>query len=273
VRDPLGEACLGGAVYLAGEVGKSPNKIKLAEVRTTLRRCFMRWGTLPEEVQTDHDTVLVSSHVNKFPSDFTLWLKGLGIKHELIRSGRATDNSEVERCHRTLNDYAIVGNEHMNWRELQRELDRRVDKLAYRVPSRAEGCAGAPPVTAHPDLLSRPRPFLPGWEEALFDLSRIDQYLSEQTWDRKVEKVGRVSIARKRYSVGRKHAGEDVVVRFDPSDRHFVFCTTDESPTEICRRPSKGLNAEDLIGEDADPAVPELVQLPLPMSLVQVEGV
>jgi hypothetical protein len=77
VRDPLGEACLGGAVYPAGSADKGARNIKLAEVRTTLRRCFMRWGTLSEEVQTDHDSVLVSSYRNRFPSVFTLWLKGL----------------------------------------------------------------------------------------------------------------------------------------------------------------------------------------------------
>lgn len=52
-----------------------------------------------------------------------LWLKGLNIDYLVIRSGRPTDNAEVERCHRTLNDYVIQGQEHLGAVFLQVALD------------------------------------------------------------------------------------------------------------------------------------------------------
>src|SRR5512145_3075081 len=111
VRDPVCEACLGAFVFPAGRVGQKAQKVTAEQVRSVLRTCFARWGTLPDEVQTDGEPALVGQAQDTFPSHFTLWLKGFGIEHLQIRSGRPTDNAEVERCHRTLNEYAIVGNQ------------------------------------------------------------------------------------------------------------------------------------------------------------------
>ena len=111
VRDPVGEACLSAVVFPAQKVKQRVERVSLAQVQAVLRRCFAQWHTLPDEIQTDGETVLVASGTDAFPSTFTLWLAGLGISHQVIRSGRPTDNAEVERCHRTINDYAIVGNE------------------------------------------------------------------------------------------------------------------------------------------------------------------
>ena len=108
VRDPVGEACIGASVFLAGKVGRKAKKVTLEQVQSVLRTCFARWGTLPDEVQTDGESVLIGQPQDSFPSIFTLWLKGLGIEHLVIRSGRPTDNAEVERCHRTLHDYLYL---------------------------------------------------------------------------------------------------------------------------------------------------------------------
>ena len=120
-----------------------------------LRTCFADWQALPDEIQTDGEPVLIGrAGEHFFPSRFTLWLKGLGIDHLVIRSGKPTDNAEVERCHRTVNDYAIIGNEGLNVKQLQQVLQDSVRELTYELPSRAEGCDGQPPVKAHPDLLA-----------------------------------------------------------------------------------------------------------------------
>jgi len=169
-RDPVGEACLGAFVFPTGKVGQKGKKVTVEQVRSVLRTCFARWGTLPDEIQTDGEPALVGKAQDTYPSPFTLWLKGLGIDHLVIRSGRPTDNAEVERCHRTLNDYAIVGNEDADVEQLQRMLDQAVYELNYELPSRAEGCGGLTPVVAHPELLRPRRPFRPEHELALFDL-------------------------------------------------------------------------------------------------------
>jgi hypothetical protein len=49
-------------------IGKRQRRVKMEEVRAVLRTCFARWGTLPDEIQTDGETVLVNPHQDGFPS-------------------------------------------------------------------------------------------------------------------------------------------------------------------------------------------------------------
>ena len=266
VRDPVGEAYIGDFVFA---IGKRQRRVKMEEVRTTLRSCFARWGTLPDEIQTDGETVLVNPHQDGFPSAFTLWLKGLGIQHVVIHN--VTSNAAVERCHRTVHDYALVGNEDQMPAELQRILDRSTYELNFELPSRARGCAGQPPVVAHPDLLQPRRPFQPEQELALFDLQRVDAYLATFTWRRVVDKNGCVTLGRERcrYHVGRSHARREVVVRFEPTRRQFIFAEDSALSSIIKQLPAKGLDVSDLTGCAAWPSGPGTQQLLLPLFLTE----
>jgi hypothetical protein len=265
VRDPVGEACIGAFVFSAGRKGRAPRNPKMEHARSTLRACFARWQTLPEEIQSDGDTVLVGNHHQTFPTVFTLWLKGLGVEHLVTRPAKPTDNAEVERCHRTVNDYAIVGNEKASVLELQQILDQALYELNFELPSRAERCRGRPPITAHPELLQPRRPFQPEHELAHFDLNRVDTYLASFTWQRKVGKTGQIEVGRQCYSVGRAYSRRSVLVRFDPADRHFVFYDIDDPEMEIRRRPAKGLDVADLTGLAQWPLGLGIQQLPLPL--------
>ena len=135
VRDPVGEVCIDGLLYATQLVNLRVPRVTIEEAQATLRHSFARWNTLPDEVQTDNEATLVNSGPDEFPNLFTLWLVGLGVRHRFTRPGHPTDNAEIERCHRTVNDYAIVGNERHSRIELQRILDRAVDELAYELPS------------------------------------------------------------------------------------------------------------------------------------------
>jgi len=269
VRDPVGEASIGAFVFPSGKRGKKPSRPTLERVRRVLRICFSRWGTLPDEVQTDGESVLVGKSQDSYPSVFTLWLVGLGIDHLVIRSGVATDNAEVERCHRTVNDYAIVGNEKADVAQLQHILDQSLHELNFELPSRAEGCDGLAPVVAHPELLQPRRSFQAEHELRIFDLEKVDAYLATFTWGRKVGKTGQITLGGRHqtYSVGRAYARRRVLVRFDPADRHFIFFDP-ESPDqaeEIGRRPAKNLEIADLTGQAAWPVGLGPQQLPLPL--------
>lgn len=267
VRDPVGEACIGAFVSPAGKAGRKAKRATLEQVQSVLRTCFSRWGTLPDEVQTDGEALFIGQPQDSFPSKFTLWLRGLGIDHLVIRPGKPTDNAEVERCHRTVNDYAIVGNEDTSLAQLQAILDEAVRELNHELSSRAEGCRGLAPVMAHPELLQPRRPFQPEHEFALFDLKRVDAYLATFSWERKVGKTGQITMGgqHKRYSVGRTHARNQVLVRFDPDDRHFVFYDAESPTDEIGRRPARDLDVPDLTGLAPWPAGLGLQQLPLPL--------
>jgi hypothetical protein len=268
VRDPVGEAYIGDFVC---PTGKRQRRVKMEEVRAVLRTCFARWGTLPDEVQTDGEPVLVGPHQDSFPSVFTLWLKGLGVEHRVIQN--VTSNAQVERCHRTVTDYAVIGNEDKTPEELQRILDQSTYELNFELSSRAKGCAGQPPIVAHPELLQPRRSFQPEHELALFDLKRVDTYLATFTWRRIVDTNGVVSLGGKqrRYSVGRTYAGHEVLVRFDPTDRHFVFAEGSAPGKAIKRLPAKRLDVSDLTGLALWPTGLGPQQLPLP--LVWTEGV
>ena len=118
----------GDLVLPAGQVGQKAQRPPFEQVRSVLRTCFAHWNTLPDRVQTDGEPVLIGKPQGTFPSLFALWLKGLGIDHIVIRPGKPTDNAEVERCHRTINDYAVVGHEDADMAQLQHILDQAVYK-------------------------------------------------------------------------------------------------------------------------------------------------
>jgi transposase InsO family protein len=275
VRDPFGEACIGAVLHSTQQVTIRTKRVTMQEVRTTLRRCFDFWNTLPDEVQTDGESTLVTSREDGFPSIFTLWLIGLGIKHLVIRRGKPTDNAEVERCHRTVNEYAVVGNERHPVLELQSILDDAVLEMAIDLTSRAEGCAGRTPAEAHPELFQPRRFFRADQELALFDLRRVDAFLSTFTWTRIANKSGQVCVGgqSQRYSVGRAYAHKQIWVRFDPSDRCFVFFRRASAHNaleskclhEIKRLPARNLDVEHLTGLATWPASLVPQQLPLPL--------
>lgn len=260
VRDPVGEAYIGNYVYRT-----LPHaRVKLEEARAVLRCCFEHWGTLPDEVQTDGESTLVSPHPNDFPSPFTLWLIGLGIQHRVIH--KVTQNAAVERCHRTVYEYAVEGNPAQSPEQLQQTLDQARYELNYLLPSQAKGCAGRPPIAAHPELLQPRRPFQTVMEGNLFDLQRVDQYLATFTWTHRVSHTGQVHLGQRgiRYTLPRAWAGQEVEIRFDPQDRQLIFSPVGQ-PEEIIRRcPIKGSDVSDLTGREAWPIGVGAQQLLLP---------
>ncbi len=102
-------------------------------------------------------------------------------------------------------------------------------------------------------------------------MKRVDSYLAIFVWERKVGKTGQFEIGCHRYSAGRRYAGSQILVRFDPEDRHFVFYLPDDPEKEIGRRKAKGLELDDLTGLATWPEGLGLQQLPLP--LIFPEGV
>lgn len=267
VRDPFGEACIGAFLFPTVEVTLRTERVPMESVRATLRACFQHWHTLPEEVQTDNEPTLVTTRADGFPSLFSLWLQGLGIQHQSIRPGKPTDNAEVERCHRTIYEYALVGNESLPLHQLQQVLEQAVFELNYELPSKAMGCAGSPPLQAHPELLQPRRAFQAELELAYFDLKRVDAYLATFTWQRKVSKSGQICLGGHHhyYLVGKAYARKEVSVRFDPLDRCFVFFDPAAPETEIARRPARDLEVDDITGLYPWPASLSPQQLRLPL--------
>jgi hypothetical protein len=268
--DPFAEACVGAWVFPAGRVGQAPKKVVQEQVRTFLRACFARWQVLPSQLQTDGESTLVANRgPNDFPTTFTLWLAGLGIQHLVIRPHRPTDNSEIERMHRTVYDFALKGCRLTDPTQLNAALTDSVTTLVYELPSHATHCHGLPPIQAHPELDHPERLFQPEWELAQFDLDRVDQYLAQFTWERRVGKTGQADIGSQTYSVGRSQARKLVSVRFEPQTRQLVFSGqpdgTGKDGVELKRHVIRGCEVLDLIGFAIPALAPGPQQLPLPL--------
>ncbi len=269
VHDPYGAAMIASRAF-AAKTEKHWRKLDWTEIRQVFRDGFIEWRTLPDSVLTDNELVLSGSPGDPFPSKLTLWLRGLGIKHNRIRPHCPTDQPQVERGHRTLDNFTLDDESRANVENLQRGLDRERHTYNQYFPSRASDCAGHPPLVAHPELLHPRRPYPPGGEVALFDLQRVFDYLAEGAFQRHVSSTGIISLGRQLYSVGRPQAGKIVQVHCDATTHEWVCCekVKDNDPAidrELARRPIKGMTVEALTGLSLQALILEQpVQLTLP---------
>jgi hypothetical protein len=271
VCDPFAEACLGAQVFPAGQVGQAPKKVTQEQVRSFLRACFAHWQLLPSELQTDGESVLVANRgPNDFPTSFTLWLEGLGVHHLVTRPQRPTDNSEVERMHRTVHNFALKGCRLSDIAEINASLQESVTTLVYELPSHAQHCDGLAPIQAHPELATPASPFQPETELAHFDLERVDRYLAQFSWERRIGKTGQIDIGAHVYSLGRAQARKLVTIRYDPDTRELVCFAqlegTGKDGEELKRHPIQACDTANLIGFSIPGLAPGSQQLLLPLS-------
>ncbi len=268
VREPVGAAMIASRAF-AVQTAQHWRKLTWQEDRQVLRSAFAEWHMLPDAVQTDNELGLAGSADDPFPGRLTLWLVGLGVEHRLIRPHCPTDQAHVERNHRTLDGFACDPAGLRNLTTLQQTLDASREIYNTAFPCRASDCAGRPPLSAHPELRQPRRPYEPTWELTLFDLSRVDRFLAGFTFQRKVNSVGRLSLGRQMYPVGRPWAGQTVTVRFDADQRQWTFALDPDAGQriEIGWQPVKNLDIETLTGlaptlvATSDPVQPWLLDV------------
>jgi hypothetical protein len=242
--DPFTSVLILNRAYLT----TTPNgwrKLERAEVQDALRRAFQQWG-LPLEIQTDHEVVYTGSPSADFPSDFTLWLVGLGVSHLTSRDRCPTDQPHTERSHRTIGDLGYKDQPAETGVALQALLDASRQRYNYEYPSRAGSCCGRPPLIAHPDAVHSGRPFHTALEWWTFDMRRVDTYLAAPVWQRHVSDSGLVSLGNQHYRVGSRWRQQKIAVRFMPATRTFRF--ESRAGQFITERPVRGLSKADLIG-------------------------
>lgn len=262
VRDPVGALMIASQAFLTTSK-QHWRKITLVEIQNTLRQAFQAWGR-PLEIQTDRETVYVGSDDHNFPSPFTLWLVGLGIKHVVSRSHRPTDQAQVERNHRTLADMAWRDQHFDDLAQLQTALDDHRQRYHEDLPVKAANCLGQPPLVVHPEARFSGRPYHPALEWELFDMQRVDLYLSQYVWTRKVTGNGVVSFGAHHYYVGRAYIGQTISGQFIPETRSFRLQAMDGA--RLRELPAKGLGKTDILGFiPAEQALPIGFQFSLPL--------
>lgn len=265
IRDPLGALMIASQAFET-TTEKRWRKLTLEEVKDSMREAFSTWG-LPLEIQTDREIVYIGHPEQQFPSYFTLWLVGLGIRHVLSRSRRPTDQGAEERNHRTIDDMALNDQYFDDIPSMQQVLDRTRQRYNHAYPAKAGLCEHEPPLEKHPWAHHSGRPFHPDAEWNLFHMEWVDDYLAQQTWTRQANDNSQVSLNHCVYYLGKDYRNQTVSITFNPHNRHFVFCTQDGD--FIKELPVQKLDKADIIGRIPVTLMPsEPIQLPLPFKLV-----
>jgi len=173
---------------------------------------------------------------SKLPSAMGLWLVGLGVDLIYGRPARSTDNAVVERSHGVL----------ANWVEPEQCADfedcqQRCEWAEHTQRGRYRLANGLTRIQAYPELYANTRGYEATQEADSHQWShnKVSQYLSGFSFQRKVEKNGRITLFANNYSVGARYARRYVEVHFDEVTDCWVMC--DEFGHELRRHPAKEL--------------------------------
>lgn len=235
IRAPQWGITVGSYPHQAGEK-RWQRKVSQLQAREDCRTTFERWGR-PDVLQTDKDKVLACSDETPFPTDFTLWLVGMGIHHQIIQ--RVTQNASVERCHRTFDKQILSGAEVQSWPAFLELVQAEQTRLTERIPSRAKACHGKIPIQAHPEALTPKHKYQREQEDQLFDLHRVFRYLAGGHWSRSTSAKGQFHFGGQAYSVGTKYHSQSVAIAFDLETKQFVVHS--QTDVEIKRLPADWL--------------------------------
>jgi len=269
IRDPYGAAMIASQAFSV-KTEQRWRKLTWEEVRQVLRAGFAEWQTLPDSVLTDNEMGMGGNPNDPFPSWLSLYLAGLGIKHNFIRSHRPTDQPQVERNHRTLDGLTDDESSRQDLVSFQRSLEQERHMYNDEFPSRASDCGGSPPLQAHPQLLRPRRPYRTELEAILFDMRRVYHYLAGFTFERKVNRNGQVTLKGHHYTVGLAHKEKQILVCLDEQTQEWIFLERDEQGQEheLNRRPLIGLDFFSLTGLEKPIDLAHLppIQLTLPLA-------
>jgi len=154
---------------------------------------------------------------SRVPTPLTLWLVGLGISPLFGRPRQSTDNAVVERSHGVL----------ANWVEPQTcaneaELQARLHKFAHIQRAQYPACDGKSRLATYPQLEHNPRVYVIADDETLWDIKRVWNYVAQFRFTRLVEKIGRITVMMREYSVGRAYRAQHVTVYLQETTGEWV---------------------------------------------------
>jgi hypothetical protein len=178
------------------------------------RRTFTRWG-LPQGVRVDNGYPWGTPR--DLPTELALWLIGLGLEVIWNPPAQPRENPKVERCQGVAAAWAEP-HTCAGPAQLSDHLDWVCQMQSREYPS----ISGSSRVAAFPQLLVPRRSYQRSQEPELWELGRVDQWFSKRIWSRRVGRNGVISMYGHRRSLGRAYQGQEVAVRFDAENRHWV---------------------------------------------------
>ncbi|HIE54016.1 MAG TPA: transposase [Chromatiaceae bacterium] len=233
-----------------------------SDYQMALRLAFTDWG-LPQALQVDHESVFYDNKSKSpFPTQLHLWLIALGVSLRFGRHGQPTDQGMTERSHQLWDNQVIQGATFTDWQALYDALYQRRDFLNSILP-----CASLdnqPPLAAYPQANHSGHPYRLEWEAELLDLKRIDVYLGQGRWFRRVGSNGVISLGGTMYYVSTKWKQQQIEIKFDPDIRQFQCF---DATAELLKTfPLKGVSVESLMGDVFPLCHFPVFQLALPFS-------
>jgi hypothetical protein len=183
------------------------------------RRTFADWG-LPDSVRVDNGYPWGTPR--DLPTELALWLIGLGLAVIWNPPAQPRENAKVERCQGVA---AAWAEPHACGGPV--ELNDRLDWVCQTQYRDYPSIHGSSRVAAYPQLVVPRRSYRPSQEPEFWELDRVDQWLSQKVWSRRVSQTGVISMYGHRRSLGREYRGREVVVRFDTSTRRWVVADQD----------------------------------------------
>jgi len=214
-----------------------------SDYQTVLRLGFMEFG-MPKHLQTDHASVFYDNNSKSpFPTILHLWLVGLGIKLVFSRVHRPTDQGVVERSHQTLEKQVLKRTiDFNNWEELYSFCQKRREKLNNRIPSSSTN--NQSPLVEHPEAKHSGTFYQVNQEDNLIQLNRVYEYLSKQTWFRKIANNKTVSLGNQTYYIAGAKPKEQVKITFCKENMKLTFYNEQQT----VQLPIKGITKEILMG-------------------------
>jgi hypothetical protein len=204
------------------------------DARELFRNVFARWGR-PGRLQVDNGHPWGLNH--GLPPDLALWLIGLGVDMAWIPPRKPRHNAKVERCNGVTQQWAEPSSCGSR-SQLQEQLDRECLIQREQYPS----IGGRPRIEAFPGLRQIERPYRVEEEDRLWELSRVDRFLSRQVYYRRANARGAISVYGWEHGLGRVHRGKEVCVKFDISLHNWIV--TDHEGQELRRLPAEELSRE-----------------------------
>lgn len=217
-------------------------QVAVREVRTVLAGWFARWG-LPAELRLDNGFPWGS--FSALPPDLALWLLGWGIGLVWNRPRHKQGNAVVERAHGVCQRW-VEAHTCQSPAELQARLEYFTALQRERYPY--HGAASR--LAAYPALAHSGRPEDAVVVLAQWDERRVWQFLAQRVVSRRVDQVGRLSLANRPLGVGRAWAGQDVTVRLAVVDGAPVWHIHDLRGTLLRQHPAPELSRERLLALD-----------------------
>jgi hypothetical protein len=201
-----------------------------------LRRWFGRWGR-PDQLRLDNGAPW--GGWSDLPPDLALWLLGLDIDLLWNRPRHSQGNAVIERAHGVCQRW-VEPTACPNREALQARLDWATTIQRERYPA----VAGQSRWAAYPALATGGRPNDPDQEAALWQEQRVWRWLAARVWTRRVDKVGRISLANRPLAVGRTWARQEVTVRLEVTADGPQWVIHDAQGQRLRQHPAPELGRE-----------------------------